>query len=179
MPCSTATRRRPENHAIGLLLRMESSRPAGRLRSPRAMSVCRPRAGAGPPGARGSRRARRQVLGCSGTSRNLPNLLSRMVSSPPSNPLFHAPPAAFDLQQLLVAPCDVLGRQVRVAGTQQASPVELGVRGDLRSVDAEQPLRCCPTNTAPLPSALGTHVDRGSGVGRPRRSCCLHGLCVP
>jgi hypothetical protein len=50
--------------------------------------------------------------------------------------LFHVPPAAFDLEELLVAQRDVLGAQVRIAGAQQVFPVQFRVGGDLRRVQA-------------------------------------------
>ena len=51
----------------------------------------------------------------------------------------HVPPAAFDLQQLLVAQRDVLGGQVRVRAAQQVLPVQVRLGRDLLLVDAEQP----------------------------------------
>ncbi|MFC5212204.1 hypothetical protein ACFPM0_37455 [Pseudonocardia sulfidoxydans] len=52
--------------------------------------------------------------------------------------LLHVPPATLDLEELLVAQRDVLGRQVRIAGAQQVLPVQLRVGSDLRGVGTEQ-----------------------------------------
>ena len=41
--------------------------------------------------------------------------------------LLHVPPAAFDLQELLVAQRDVGGGQVRVRAAQQVLPVQVGL----------------------------------------------------
>ena len=53
--------------------------------------------------------------------------------------LLHVPPAAFDLQELLVAQRDVGGGQVRVGAAQQVLPVQVGLGLDLGLVDAQQP----------------------------------------
>jgi hypothetical protein len=47
----------------------------------------------------------------------------------------HVPPAAFDLQQLLVAQGDVLRGQVRVRAAQQVHPVQIRLARDLLLVD--------------------------------------------
>src|SRR5215468_8524810 len=52
---------------------------------------------------------------------------------------FHVAPAAFDLQELLVAERDVLGGEFRVGGAQQVFPVEVLFGFDRGFVDAEQP----------------------------------------
>jgi hypothetical protein len=51
---------------------------------------------------------------------------------------FHVPPAAFDLQQLLVAGGDVLGRQGGVGAAQQVLAVQALFGFDRGAVDAQQ-----------------------------------------
>src|SRR6266516_4103827 len=52
--------------------------------------------------------------------------------------LFHVPPTAFDLEELLVADRDVLGGQVRVGGAQQVLAVEVRLGLDRLGIDAQQ-----------------------------------------
>ena len=48
-----------------------------------------------------------------------------VVDGPQVQDVFHVAPAALDLQQLLVAQRDVLGREVGVAGAEQVFAVEV------------------------------------------------------
>src|SRR6266545_1962248 len=54
-------------------------------------------------------------------------LLLAVVDRAQVDHLLHVAPAAFDLQQLLVAKRDLLGRQVRVRAAQQVLAVEVGL----------------------------------------------------
>jgi hypothetical protein len=54
------------------------------------------------------------------------------------NDLLEGAPAAFDLEELLVAQGDVLRGQGRVGGAEQVLAVEVGLAGDRGLVDAQQ-----------------------------------------
>src|SRR6266508_3708406 len=71
-------------------------------------------------------------------------LLLAVVDRAQVDHLLHVAPAAFDLQQLLVAKRDVLDRQVGVAGAQQVLAVEVGLGLDRPPVGAQQPTRRHP-----------------------------------
>src|SRR6266511_808059 len=66
-------------------------------------------------------------------------LLLAVVDRAQVDHLLHVAPAAFDLQQLLVAKRDLLGRQVRVRAAQQVLAVEVGLGLDGPLVGAQQP----------------------------------------
>ena len=53
--------------------------------------------------------------------------------------LLQVAPAPLDLEELLVAQRDVLGRQAGIAGAQQVLAVEVGLGLDRGLVDAQQP----------------------------------------
>jgi hypothetical protein len=66
-------------------------------------------------------------------------LLQAVVDGPQVDDLFHVPPAAFHLPELLEAESDVLGAEARVAAAQQVLAVQLALGLDLGGVDAQQP----------------------------------------
>ena len=65
-------------------------------------------------------------------------VLEAVIDRPQFQGGLHVPPAAFDLQQLLVAQGDVLRGQVRVRAAQQVPPVQVRLGRDLLLVDAQQ-----------------------------------------
>src|SRR4051794_35835908 len=74
--------------------------------------------------------------------------------------LFHVPPAALDLEELLVAQGDVGGRQVRVRAAQQVLPVQVRLGLDPVLVDAQQPAGGDPQ--VPVQAGLGADLPRSS-----------------
>ena len=81
----------------------------------------------------------------------------------------HVPPAAFDLEELLVAQRDVLGGQVRVGAAQQVLPVQVGLGLDLGLVDAQQPAG----GDAQVPVQAGLGGDHPAQLGRASSAVSL------
>ena len=65
-------------------------------------------------------------------------LFEPVAGGPQVQDLFHVPPAAFGLEELLVAGRDVLGGQLRIGAAQQVLAVQVRLSFDLGLVRPEQ-----------------------------------------
>jgi hypothetical protein len=114
--------------------------------------------------------------GASGTVADTRRARNVSASRAQVQDLLHVPPAAFDLEELLVAQRDVGGREVRVRAAQQVLPVQVGLGLAPGLVDAQQPAGGDPQ--VPVQAASTTIVQRVvASSGWPWSPQCRPGTC--